>query len=105
MELEVFSVYDTKAQAYLPPFFLHNTAMALRIFQNCANDTGHTFGTNPEDYCLFHIGMFDDDTGSLTALQTPKSLGLAQEFKNAPPVPEPTLPTDLTKTMLEQVQK
>lgn len=93
MNLETFSVYDSKAKAYLPPFFLHNTGMATRIFQNCANDPTHTFGANPGDYTLFHIGSFDDNTGTLEALKTPISLGLAQEFKDATQVPDPILPT------------
>lgn len=86
MKLEIFSVYDTKAHAYLPPFFLHNIEMAKRTFQNCANSTEHTFGTNPEDYCLFHLGSFDDNTGKIKTLSTPQSLGLAQEYKNTTPV-------------------
>lgn len=83
MKLQIFSVYDSKAKAYLPPFFLPEIGMATRVFQNCANDKGHQFGANAEDYCLFHIGEFDDSTALCVPKTTPESLGLAQEFKKS----------------------
>lgn len=94
MILQTFSVYDSKAKAFLPPFFLHNIDMAKRVFQNCANDDTHTFGTNPGDYTLFHVGAFNDDSGSIEALATPINLGLAQEYKGAEETPNPTMPLD-----------
>jgi len=89
MKLQIFAVYDSKAQAYLPPFFLPQKGMATRIFQNTANDPKHQFGANPEDYCLFHIGEFDDESSLIVSKTPPESLGLAQEFKEAPEPPEP----------------
>lgn len=89
MKLEIFSVYDSKAQAYLPPFFLPMVGQATRIFQNCANDSAHQFGANPGDYTLFHLGDFDDDSAKISLKATPRNLGIAQEFKSAPKIPEP----------------
>lgn len=73
-ELQVFSVYDTKAAAYFPPFFLPKQAQAVRAFQQCVNDPKHQWGAFPQDYTLFLIGLFDDDTGQLQCL-APRSLG------------------------------
>jgi hypothetical protein len=89
MKLEIFSVYDSKAAAYLPPFYLPQIGMATRIFQNCANDKGHQFGANPGDYALFHLGQFDDNSAIIETKPTPENLGLAQEFKDSPRIPEP----------------
>ncbi len=89
MKLEIFCVFDSKAQAFLPPFFLPMIGQATRIFQNCANDKSHQFGANPADYTLFHMGEFDDDSGKLVPKATPENLGIAQEFKNAQKIPDP----------------
>lgn len=78
MNLYIFSIYDQKAEAYLPPFTLPKPAIAVRTFKGCVNDNDHAFGANPHDYTLFQIGIFDDETGSLTDLK--KSLGNGVEF-------------------------
>ena len=61
----VFSIYDAKAQAYLPPFFMHSEAVAVRAFSDGINDKEHAFGRHPSDYTLFNIGNFDDATGKI----------------------------------------
>jgi len=73
MKHKVFSVFDDKAKAYLPPFFLHTSGMAFRAFQDACRDEGHQFCKHPEDYVLFEIGEFDDVKGVLTGL-TPHSV-------------------------------
>ncbi len=62
MKLKIFTVYDTKALAYLPPFFLPNELMAKRVFGDMADDITHQFGKHPEDYSLYEMGEFDDGT-------------------------------------------
>jgi len=63
MKLSVFSVWDDKAQAFLPPFFLPNKAMAVRAFSGCVEDSNHMFCKHKMDYTLFFLGEFDDSTG------------------------------------------
>ncbi len=60
MKLKMFSIFDVQAQAYLPPFWLGQTAMAIRIFSDCVNSDDHQFGKHPGDYTLFELGTFDD---------------------------------------------
>lgn len=74
MRFKVFSVFDQKAQAYLPPFYLPNTAMAVRTFRDCVNTQGHAFQKNPEDYVLFTLGEFDDASGEFATLPAPALL-------------------------------
>jgi len=61
MNHKIFTIYDSKAKAYLTPFFLHEDGMALRVFTDCVNDKEHQFGKHPEDYTLFNIGSWSDD--------------------------------------------
>lgn len=80
MLFAMFTVYDSKAQAFLPPWIMTQTTMAQRAFSDCANSKDHQFGTHPEDYTLFQLGMWDDETGVLDQLPSPRSLGLALEY-------------------------
>lgn len=63
MKLKVFSVYDAKAFAYLPPFFIAEKGMAARAFSEAVENPQHQFGKHPEDFTLFYLGEFDDQTG------------------------------------------
>ncbi len=67
MIYRAFVVHDTKAQAFIPPWFLTTDALAKRAFADCVNDKNHTFGAHPEDYNLFKIGTFDDQDGTVTS--------------------------------------
>lgn len=56
MMQKIFTIYDSKAHAYLPPFFLPEAGMAVRVFSDCVNDKSHQFSKHPGDYTLFQIG-------------------------------------------------
>ncbi len=73
MKFRVFCVHDVKANAYLPPFVLPETGMAVRTFGDCVNDPDHAFGKHPHDYTLFDIGIYNDATGLLDG-HAPKSV-------------------------------
>ncbi len=65
MKHKVFSIFDVKASAYLPPFFMPEQAMAVRVFSDCVNSDDHQFGKHPGDYTLFEMGVWDDVNCSL----------------------------------------
>lgn len=79
MQMEIFAVYDEKAEAFMNPFFLQTIAMAIRAISDCVNDPSHNFGAHPSDYSLFHIGTFDNESAAIVPLK--KSLGCLIEFK------------------------
>lgn len=77
---QIFAVHDSKADAYLPPFFMHNQQMAIRTFSDCVNAADHTFNHHPDDYTLFHLGEFDNEQALLLPRSAPLSLGNGVEF-------------------------
>lgn len=79
MKHKIFSIFDSKAKAYLPPFFLHQEGMATRVFSDCITNKSHQFSKHPEDYTLFHIGTWDDGSSKIT-VQPPISMGNGVEF-------------------------
>lgn len=80
MIYNVFSVYDEKAQAFLPPFILPKVAQAKRIFSDCINSDDHQFGNHPDDYTLFRLGTFNDEDGQFLLERAKQSLGNGVEF-------------------------
>ena len=65
MTQQVFAVYDSKAERYLPPFTTTTSGVAERIFTDMVNTPKHQFNTHPEDYTLYRIGVFDDATAEI----------------------------------------
>lgn len=81
MKLNVYAVLDNAAGAFLPPFFMHNHAVAIRAFAQAVNDSDHQFSKSSNDYCLYCIGSFDDVNGVLIPAEKFDNLGIAITFK------------------------
>lgn len=77
MLIAIFSVYDSKAEAYLQPFYSQNAGTAIRAMIQAAMDPEHNFHKFASDYTLFEIGAFNDSTGELVNLEAKKSYGNA----------------------------
>lgn len=81
MILNIFSIYDQKAGAHLPPFFLAKEGQAIRTFSDCVNDIKHSFSAHPNDYTLFHHGEFECDAGKFILNEkSMRSLGNGIDF-------------------------
>lgn len=63
MKLKVFSVRDEKVEAFMTPFYGRARGEAMRSFLNAVADEGHQFAKNADDYVLYEIGEFDDQSG------------------------------------------
>lgn len=82
MKTPMFSVYDSKAEAYLPPFLSQNANVAIRSMRQAISDPNHSFCKHAEDYTLFEVGTFDDNTGDVINTEPKKSLGNALTMKH-----------------------
>lgn len=65
-----YTIYDSKAKAYMEPFYSLNDETATRRFSNDVNHAEGLFSKFPEDFSLFHSGEFDYETG-INSEQTP----------------------------------
>jgi len=81
MILQIFTVYDSKAEAFLAPFFLKARGQAIRSFTDTCNDPEHAFYKHPSDYTLFALGEYDDAQAAFEIYEAPVGLGVAIEFK------------------------
>jgi len=92
-KLMVYSIYDSKVGYFDRPLFMRNRGEALREWEKAANDSNTAICAHPHDFALMELGEYDDQTGQITQLTTPLSLGLAVQFKKAPePAADPQLP-------------
>ena len=87
MTLKIFSVLDTKADAFMPPFFFNTTGQAVRAFKELANDPSSSPCRHPGDFRLFCLGTFDDATGRVSALDQVEPLGYASDYKDLASTP------------------
>ncbi len=74
---KVVSIYDVKAQAFMKPIFVQSHGAAVRSFGDAVNDAQTEFHKHPEDYSMFSMGEFDDDTGTFTIEKSPVELAKA----------------------------
>lgn len=78
--MNVYSVRDSKAEAFITPFFSKTHATAIRSAERAINED-QGFNLHPEDYDLFCIGHFDEITGKLVGLDAPAHLVSLFELK------------------------
>jgi len=76
MKIKMFSLFDTKAEAFGVPFFMVQRAMAKRAMMDLANDSTTLVSKHREDFILYEIGEFDDSIGTLTPHAIPVNLGI-----------------------------
>jgi len=76
----MFSIYDSKVGAYLPPFYMQTKPAAIRAITDTISDPNHQFAKHPEDYTLFYLGTYEDNTSKFTVEETPQSICVLLEL-------------------------
>lgn len=98
----IFSVYDTKAEAYGAPFTKVTKGAALRDFATAANDAETLVGRFPTDFVLYELGEIDLSSGKLKSHVQPVSLGFALEHVKEQLPLWPKEETDSKRTTVSQ---
>lgn len=105
MKLKIFSVYDSKAKAFITPFFTATVDVALRSFGEAANDPNSMFARHPGDYTLMEIGDFLIDTGEIVPAPQQLNHGLALIFQNPMETPAPVDLMQATADTVKQLRE
>lgn len=90
MILKVFAIYDSKAEAYLQPFFMANKGTAIRAIADILTKPDHSFSKYPEDFTLFELGEYDDSNGKMLPHSTPNPIIKTIELKASANSPDNT---------------
>lgn len=80
MILKIFSVFDEKACIFGQPFFLPHNGVALRSFSDLVQDNQTNVCRHPEDFKLYCLGSYDDNSGGLISVAQPEFLANATDF-------------------------
>lgn len=81
MVLKMYSVRDSKGEIFNQPFFQKTHGEAERTFKTLTNDEKSQVHNYPEDYDLYYLGEYDDQTGLVKSLDTPTHIVKAISVK------------------------
>lgn len=79
MIYRMFSVFDSKIESYMQPFFSPTIASGIRAFSDAVHEPNSMLYKHPDDFELRVIGAFHDDTGEII-IETISKLGTAAEI-------------------------
>lgn len=86
--MNVYAIYDNKVEAFInTPFFARTNGEAIRMFSGAVNTEGSDFNRWPNDYCLYHVGFWGPEDGTIIPEVPHKNLGLAIEYLQKPMTP------------------
>lgn len=68
MLLQIYSVYDMQAAAYTRPFFVRSRGEAVRSLMNEVQNKESPISQYPHDFCLMHLGEYQDETGEFVPM-------------------------------------
>jgi hypothetical protein len=83
MKLVLCSVKDRAADAFGRPMFVPSVGVAIRSFSDEVNrqDADNQLFNHPDDFDLYELGEFDDNTGQFALHELPKLLSLGKQVK------------------------
>lgn len=90
MKFNAYAVRDEKAARYNPPFYMASHPEAMRAFGENVQKEHTLWFKYPDDFRLYLVGTFDDETGHCESDSIPLLLASARDYKpaNLPPAPE-----------------
>lgn len=79
----MFSLFDSKANAFAPPFMAQNPGMAIRMVASAAADGSSDLYKFGGDYTLFEIATFYEETGLIEPREAFHNHGTVLSILNA----------------------
>jgi hypothetical protein len=83
MKLTLCTVKDRAADAFGRPMFVRSIGEAIRSFSDEVNrkSDDNQLYNHSDDFDLFELGEFDDNTGLMTLHDQPKLVSLGKQVK------------------------
>ena len=70
--MKLYSVYDTKAQAYVSLFCSETDGLASRLVEGAASDPGTSLYKYAEDFAVYCLGEWDVVSGLISPIVPPR---------------------------------
>ena len=83
MKQIICTVKDRAADAYGRPMFVPSAGVAIRSFSDeiNRNNADNQLFNHPDDFDLYELGEFDDNSGLFSLHEQPKLLSLGNQVK------------------------
>lgn len=78
--MKLFAVKDNKAEGFNPPFTQQTFGLAERTFAEATRDPASHISKFKNDFSLWHVGDFDQNTGIIEPVNPPKQICEASQF-------------------------
>jgi hypothetical protein len=79
--MKMFCIHDSKAEAYMSPFYFKTKAEAIRAFSASCQEPDSNLSKFASDYTLVEIGEFNETTAEINTHLSPIILANASEFQ------------------------
>lgn len=79
-KVSVYAIIDVKSSRFMAPVTQANDAVAVRSFKARCEQKDSIFYTNPEDFILYRIGEFNDESALIEATVPPVHICKALDF-------------------------
>lgn len=70
-KLIMFTIRDNKVGAYMPPMFVPHKATLMRLLHEMVLNQENNLCKYPQDYELYELGVYDQDSGTITQHDKP----------------------------------
>lgn len=74
MQMQVYTVRDSAISAFVNPFYARTHEEAMRTCAQAISDKKSAMGTHPENFDLYYLGTYEDNTGKISPLDTPEHI-------------------------------
>lgn len=74
MQYKMYSIKDAKAELFGTPFCKLTPGLAEREFQQLVSDPSTPISKYPQDFDLWYVGDYDDNSGKITPRDTPEHI-------------------------------
>lgn len=83
MKMQVIATRDIVANVYGPPMYVIHVGQSIRGFgDECQRkEKGNVLGEHPEDFELWHLGEWDDETAEFTPMEPRKQLAVGANYR------------------------
>ncbi len=65
MKMNIYAIFDTASGTYWKPIYARSDEEIKRSFKGAADNAESDIGAHPEDYSIFRLGTFDDNTAKI----------------------------------------
>lgn len=80
MKLVIVAVQDRALAAFNRPFFVPTRGAAIRAFSDEINKTDSPMHAHPDDFDLYELGNWDDETGKFDNSTPPQQIAIGKNL-------------------------